>query len=165
MTGTTISDNTRKERLSLAYIQAVAARAGFLVVEPKVDLDSVDGMLRSTTGKRPQIDFQAKCSSQDLLKADHVAFPLKLKNYEDLRADRTNPLILIVVLLPEDEAGWLSQSEDELVKRRCGYWLSLQGQPAVSNASQVTVKLPRIQLFDVQQLSGLMSRAETGPLS
>lgn len=164
MSGTPFPENTRKERLSLAYIHAVAARAGFQVLEPKVDFDSVDGILRSTTGKRPQIEFQAQCTSQDLLKADHLAYPLKLKNYEELRAERVNPIILIVVLLPEQEADWLSHSEDELVMRRCGYWLSLYGEPAVSNTSQVTVKLPRTQMFGVEQLSQLMARAETGPL-
>ena len=36
--------NTRKERFSLAYINAVAAQAGYQVVEPPVDRDSVDGV-------------------------------------------------------------------------------------------------------------------------
>ena len=164
MSDNPLTENTRKERFSLAYIQAVAARAGFLVTEPKVDVDSVDGILCSTQGKRPKIDFQVKCTSLDVLKSDHLAFPLKLKNYEDFRADRLNPIILIVVLLPELESEWLSQSEDQLVMRRCGYWLSLQGQPAIPNSSQVTVRLPRTQQFGVEQLNGLMMKAEIGPL-
>lgn len=164
MNGTSFSESTRKERFSLAYIHAVAARAGFEMVETHVDVDSVDGLLRSTAGRRPQIDFQAKASSQDILKVDHLAYSLKLKNYEDLRAETVNPRILIVVLLPNDETEWMSHSEDELVLRRCGYWLSLRGQSATENSTNVTVKLPRTQLFDVDQLTGLMAKAHAGPL-
>lgn len=39
--------NTQKERFSLAYIAAVAAKAGFDLVEPPVDTDSIDGALIS----------------------------------------------------------------------------------------------------------------------
>lgn len=81
-----------------------------------------------------------------------------------MRAETVNPRILIVVLLPNDETEWMSHSEDELVLRRCGYWLSLRGQPATENSTNVTVKLPRTQLFDVDQLTGLMARAQAGPL-
>ena len=37
--------NSQKERVSLAYIEAVASCAGYQVTEPKVDRDSVDGKL------------------------------------------------------------------------------------------------------------------------
>ena len=162
--GTPFSSNTSKERFSLAYIQAVAARAGYDVLEPKVDIDSVDGLLRSTVGRRPQIDFQAKATSRSVLQSSHVAYPLKLKIYEDLRVETVNPRILIIVLLPDDESEWMTHSEDELIMRRCGYWVSLRGEAAVQNTYQVTVKLPRTQLFDVAQLRDLMARAEIGPV-
>ena len=164
VSGTPFSSNTSKERFSLAYIQAVAARAGYEALETKPDIDSVDGLLRSTVGKRPQIDFQAKASSRDILQSSHVAYPLKMKNYEDLRAETVIPRILIVVLLPDDEAEWMTHSEEELVMRRCGYWLSLRGAPTVQNTSQATVKLPRLQLVNVTQLRQLMVRAENGPV-
>ena len=90
--------------MSLSYIHAVAARAGFELMEPRIDIDSVDGLLKSTTGRRPQIDFQAKATSQPLLHAQTLIFPLPIKNYNDLRAETINPRILIVVALPMDEA-------------------------------------------------------------
>ena len=164
MSDNPFSGNTLKERFSLAYIQAVAARAGYGVMEPKVDVDSVDGLVRSSVGRRPQIEFQAKATSGIELRPDHLPFPLKLKNYDDLRAETVNPRILIVVLLPDHEQDWMSHSEDELIMRRCGYWLSLSGQPAVTNTAQVTEKVPRSQLFSADQLKELMTRASTGPL-
>jgi hypothetical protein len=154
----------RIERFSLAYIAAVAASAGYELLESSVDLDSVDGMLRSATGARPRIEFQAKGSTQSLLKADHIAYPLSRKNYDELRPATIIPRFLFVVLLPDDEMAWLSHSEDELALRHCGYWLSLRGFRQVDNEQSVTVHLPRAQQLTVDQLRRLMARAEDGPV-
>ncbi len=162
--GSAHSINTLKERLSLSYIHAVAARAGFELMEPRIDIDSVDGLLKSTTGRRPQIDFQAKATSQPLLHAQSLTFPLPIKNYNDLRAETINPRILIVVALPTDEAEWLVQDEDQMVLRRCGYWVSLRGCADTENLTSVSVELPRSQIFDAMQLQGMMARAAVGPV-
>ncbi len=150
------------ERFSLAYIAAVAASAGYECVESIVDLDSVDGVLRSARGARPRIEFQAKGSTRSLLKADHVTYPLSRKNYDDLRIETLTPRLLFVVLVPDDEGAWLSQSEDELALRYCGYWLSLRGMPPVDDEQSVTVRIPRAQRLTVDQLDGLMAGAERG---
>lgn len=153
--------NTRKERFSLAYINAVAARSGVVVSEPPVDQSSIDGMLMAGFGRSTQINFQAKASSRDVIRGDHVHFPLPRKNYDDLRRSGTVPLILIVVLLPGDSVeSWLNQSEDELCMRRCGYWLSLEGREDADSVSTVTVHVPRRNIFDSNQLAQLMGRAE-----
>ena len=49
-------------------------------------------------------------------------------------------------------------SEECMISRRCAYWLSLLGMPERSNTSMVSVRLPRVQRFDVEQLQGLMER-------
>lgn len=153
---------TRKELFSLAYVSAVAARAGFQVVEPRIDFDSVDGILMGDEGRRPRIDFQAKATSREVLKEEHVAFPLPLKNYNDLRADVVVPRLLVVIVLPDDESDWLHHSEEALVLRKCGYWLSLAGFPESDNRTHITVHLPRAQPFDPTQLSALMDRMQKG---
>jgi Domain of unknown function (DUF4365) len=133
----------RIERFSLAYIAAVAAAAGYECVESIVDLDSVDGVLRSATGARPRIESQAKGSTRSLLRADHVTYPLSRKNHDDLRIETLTPRLLFVVLVPDDEGAWLSHSEDELTLRHCSYWLSLRGMPPVDNEQSVAVRIPR----------------------
>ncbi len=95
--------NHKKERFSLAYISAVAARTGFDLVEPRVDVDSIDGTLISHTGRRPRIEFQAKATARDVVGAEAVTFPLPVKNYDDLRAEVIIPRLLILVVLPERE--------------------------------------------------------------
>src|SRR5262245_61750150 len=121
-------------------------------------------MLKSAAGTRPRIEFQAKGSTRLLLKAGHVAYPLSRKNYDDLRGETLTPRLLFVVLLPNDEEAWLSHSEDELILRHCGYWLSLRGMPSVDNEHAVTVHLPRAQQLTTNQLKELMAKAERGPV-
>jgi hypothetical protein len=151
--------NTRKERFSLAYIAAVAAKAGFDVVEPSVDVDSIDGALISHAGRRPRIEFQAKATARDVLGDDDIGFPLPIKNYDDLRAEVIVPRILILVVLPQAEDAWLTHSEEELVLRHCGYYLSLAGLPERDNTASVTVRIPRENRFDPNRLAALMNLA------
>ena len=72
------------------------------------------------------------------------------------------PFILIVVLLPDDEAQWLTQTADETCLRYCGYWISLDGWPERSNTSTVTVPIPMSNVFSSAQLSTLMTKALAG---
>ena len=92
-----------------------------------------------------------------------LTFHLPVKNYNDLRAETINPRILIVVSLPSDEVDWLVQNEDQMVLRRCGYWVSLRGCADTSNLTSVTVELPRSQIFNSMQLQRMMAQAAVGP--
>ena len=163
--GLTMMDTSqRKEQFSHAYVRAVASVAGFSISRPEVDYDSVDLTLSGTTvdgiPSRPRIDLQLKCTSEAIVRDDRVIYPLKRKNYDELTL--TNilaPRLLVVVLIPKSEAERLRQTEDELVMRRCGYWVSLWGNPETTNQTKVTISLPRSNVFDVAGLRGLMGRA------
>jgi hypothetical protein len=154
----------RKEQFSRAYVRAVAAVAGFSVATPEVDDESIDMALsgRSVEGVpcRPRIELQLKCTAGDVVRDDLIVYPLRRKNYDELRlTDLLVPRLLIVVHVPETEEEWLRHTEDELVMRRCGYWVSLRDEPETSNQSKVTVYLPRWNVFDVAGLRALMGRA------
>ena len=158
----TLNVNSMKERFSLAYIEAIASHAGYHIVEPRLDPDSVDGILMGDSGSRPRIDFQAKATSRDVLRETHLIFPLPVKNYNDLRADSRNPRILIVVLMPNDISRWISQTRDELCLRHCAFWISLDRGPATRNTHSVTVRIPVANMFSSDQLTELMEKAERG---
>jgi hypothetical protein len=154
----------RKEQFSHAYVRAIASVAGYDVTTPGVDDDSIDMKLsgRSVDGLplRPRLELQLKCTSEDVIRGDQVVYPLKLKNYDELRI--TNilvPRLLVVVHVPEAEEEWLRHSEVELAMRRCGYWVSLFGMTETANKSKVSIYLPRGNVFDVAGLRGLMGRA------
>ncbi len=159
----------QKEQFSKAYIQAVAACAGFAWSTPSVDDDSVDMALHQTGGagtiRSPRVELQVKCKAAIATVYGSIAHSIKLKNYDDLRAeDVLVPRILVVILVPEQLVDWLAHTEEELAMRRCGYWCSLRGLPASENATGQTVELPRSQTFTVQSLQAMMGRIGQGSL-
>lgn len=157
-----LTDNQRMELLSLSYIRAVAADAGYQVTRPETDTDSIDGTLSSGKGRRAKIDFQAKASSRDLVRNSTIHFPLSSKSYEELSANTKDPRILIVLLMPRDRDQWLEVDPRELKLRKCAYWHSLEGYSPSSNPSSVTVRIPMNQVFDQLQLTRLMSQSDAG---
>ena len=157
--------NQRKEQFSRAYVQAVAAMAGFAHYTPSVDDDSVDMGLAARSqmmSTAPRFEMQVKCTGGELLDGINLAFDLPRKNYDDLRCDTQVPRILVVVLVPELLEDWATQDETMLAMYRCGYWLSLSSYEPSNNESTIRVHLPRTQMFTVQQVTALMERAHQG---
>lgn len=162
-----LPDDTIREKLSLAHVQAIAAQGGFTCDEPSSDYQSVD----LTIGSRqwidpscevadPKLDVQVKATSVDYCRSDHFAFPLKIKNYNDLRTlKRMCPIILIVLALPTNPEEWLAINENNLVARRCCYWVSLKGSPSTDNTSSCTVHLPRSNILTPDSLKEIMIKA------
>jgi hypothetical protein len=159
----------QKEQFSFAYVRAVAAAAQVVVNEQSVDDDSVDLSFQQKGGggqvRSPRVDAQLKCTEIANIHQNHIAFPLKLKNYDELRpTDLLVPRILIVVTVPDDLATWLNHSEAELAVRKCGYWHSLRGLPATTNTTNVTVHLPRTNQFTVAELQKIMQIIRNGQM-
>lgn len=163
MTDALLGDNDKREALSLAYLAAVAAIAGYATARPDFDRDSVDLMIKAAGSMFPQLDIQAKATSAPKWRPDGLHFQLKRKNYDDLRARRQNPLILVVLELPQDESHWLDCTTDALVMRRSAWWLSLKGYAEIESASNVVV-LPEEQRLDPPCLVALMQKVREGVL-
>jgi len=72
------------------------------------------------------------------------------------------PRILIVLVLPENLADWLQQSEEELCLRYCAYWVSLRGMSETQNTTTVTISLPRSNQFTATALQSIMQRIGQG---
>lgn len=157
-----MTPNLQMEQRSLAVVRAVAADAGYQVVRPDPDDDSVDGILMARFGRRPRIEFQAKATARDIMGTNSLRFPLPVKNYDELRLASWTPRILVVALMPEESDPWLSQTDDELCLHSSVYWVSLADMPSVSNTATVTVQIPTANVFDRAQLEAMMSRAEAG---
>jgi hypothetical protein len=161
---------TQKEEFSYAYISAVVSVAGysFQIAPRPLDLVGVDvtitGLVLPGSRRRTRLDLQLKCTSQDLLDNEGIRYPLEIKNYNELRNTNLDddPLLLVVVLVPEKVEDWLQQTETELCLKRCAYWVSLRGQASSTNQSNVTVYLPRQNVFSVDALKTLMQRIAAG---
>jgi hypothetical protein len=159
----------RKEQFSRAYVQAVAACAGYAWSMPSVDDDSVDMTLSRRGGagtiRSPRLDLQLKCKAAATPSEPQFSHSIKLKNYDDLREPAVLvPRILVVVLVPDDLNDWLAHSETELALRRCAYWISLRGSPPSLNQTSQTVQMIKAQTFTVTSLSAMMGRIAVGGL-
>lgn len=158
--------NQRKEQFSKAFIHGVATVAGYGIYKPEVDDDSVDLVIAArggaTTFRRPRIECQLKCTHVDDGGATELPYDLKIKNYNDLRADTIVPRILVVVLVPEDVNSWIRLSPDEMCLRRCAYWYSLFGLPDTTNTDTVRVSIPRSASFSPENLREMMERVNRG---
>lgn len=142
-----------------AFLLAVAGVAGCAVSLRRPDDDSIDWTLSSRLSRRPKLDVQMKTTINENSDGEVIHYPLKRKNYDDLTiVDLLSPRILVLVTLPRDIQEWLSLSPEQLVLRRCGYWLSLAGWPASDNQNTVTVTVPRANLFTVEALCSMMQR-------
>jgi hypothetical protein len=155
----------RQEALGRAYVRAVAAQAGWICSEPDLDY-GIDLCLRAvrTRGARHadvggQFDVQLKSTTRASVTDTEVLFDLDVKNYDDLREPGENcPRILVVFVMPEDEARWLSQSAEELVLRHCAYWISLEGYPPRAATNTVRVTIPRGMVFSVEAVGEILAR-------
>jgi hypothetical protein len=159
--------NLQKELFSNTYLQAVTTVAGYSLYKPSIDDDSIDWGIaaKSATGRvrSPRLELQLKCTSRDIQTDNSIQYPLKLKNYDDLRMDNfAIPRILVVVVIPEKIEDWLTQSEAELCIRYCGYWVSLKGMPETQNKTAVTITLSKSHQFTVTALQSIMHNISQG---
>ena len=160
----TMSITQKMEQFSRAYVQAIAAHAGFQVIRPEVDDDSIDCVVMGKEGRRPRLEFQLKSTTQVTLSGGETSFPfdLSIKNYNDLRADTTIPRLLVVLLMPKNEPDWSVWSEDDLRLKKCAYWYSLVGLPDTDNEDSVRIHIPRSQTFNQDALKMIMDKINKG---
>ena len=155
-----MSPNAQMEQLSSAYLRAVVAAAGFGVDKPEIDDKSIDyridGYLEPDFKFEPKLELQLKCTASDYYrKQAAIPFDLRRKNYNDLCRPALIPRILVVVVIPENPDLWLEQTEEHLLLRYCGYWLSLAGQLPISSTKK-RIYLKRSNIFNVVNLRIMM---------
>jgi len=154
--------NQQKAQFSIAYAHAVATVAGLKVFRCDVDDESVDITLGQSGGggtiRSPRLDIQLKCTERNVLRDDGIHFPLKRKNYDDLRDPQLMvPRILVVLLVPAKLAAWLSEiPERQLCMHRSAWWMSLNGADERPDVDTPTVVLPRANVFNVDSLKEIM---------
>lgn len=161
-----LEPNLCKEQISITYAHAVATAARCKLDDVKIDDHGVDAVLLQTPEDyllgNVRVDVQLKCTSMDVLREDHVAFPLPRFNYDSLRGPkRLTPAILVVMIVPPRIESWLAQDEDSLRLVKCAYWMSLRGAPAIDQQGR-TVHVPRANIFDVSSLLAIMKLVAEG---
>ncbi|WP_228982437.1 DUF4365 domain-containing protein [Streptomyces sp. DH12] len=149
----------QQEQISLAYLSAVATRAGATSAQWNVDKDGVDATLKRD---HIQVEFQMKCSFSPTLLADGetYAFDLDIRTYDLLRhPNRSAAGFLGLVVVPKDLDDWLVHDEESLMMHCTGYYARIQNLPAVSTESTTRIHLPKKQRLDSAGLDSIFAYA------
>ena len=119
MTDVLLTSADEEEALSRVYVQAVAARAGYVTSHCDLDRDGVDIRIHAGGGMRPALDMQLKASVNLRAAADgFLRFPLKQRNYDLLRIETQTPRILVVLDLPTEPRDWMTITAEALTLSR-----------------------------------------------
>ncbi|MBK8531093.1 MAG: DUF4365 domain-containing protein [Flavobacteriales bacterium] len=156
-----------ESELSYAYLHAVASQAG-MACSPAGRHEDNNGIDAHVTAWEPftnggyltevNLNIQLKATYVAPTEtATHFSFSLRgIQRYDDLRTPTVNfPRFLVVLYLPPTDTDWLVHSVDELILKRCAYWVSLRNAPAVVGQTSTTVYLPKAQVFSPDQLRNL----------
>ena len=153
-----------EEDLSISYLRAVAATGEIVFELRRSDVNSKDVNLSKLiflNGVRfeSELNVQLKATyskSQYFENDTEITYYLKIKNYNDLRGDTTTPIILCLLVLPENKEDWVTQTTDDLVMKRCMYWVSLKGMPECENKTKCAIKIPKTNLVTSDSLNDLL---------
>lgn len=157
----------QKEQFNIAYMYALGAHAGLNPGSLIVDDDSID-MLFQGKGyqakvRNPQIQLQLKCTSSANVSNGMLRYPLKKKNYDDLRGDDVVvPRYLAVLVVPKNTDDWLIHNDEFMSLYKTCYWYSLRSLPESTNTTSVTVSIPIEQRLTTESLLELMAAASQG---
>jgi len=156
-------DTKRQEEISKSYLNALCATKGISMEDQVHDDDSIDVILKRTIRRadsswyNASISVQLKSTSSDYTEFEsHYSYPLKKKNYDDLRMRATIKPYLFLLLLPRDENEWVTHSIEQLIIRKCMYWLDLEGLPDKENTSTVSVHLLKTNVVSSDALVALL---------
>lgn len=154
-----------EECLSLAFVHALAGRAGVSLAAQRVHDYGIDGTFRSVKiiGKRRvetgyAVDFQMKATTTWEHNGSEVVYDLEAKNYNDMvqRDGAATPCILILLCLPSDHENWIDADEDRLILQRCCYWTQLDGDPS-PNSYTKRIFIPRKNALTPQAIASIMA--------
>jgi hypothetical protein len=168
----TITLNDQKEEFSIAYVNAVASVAGCSTTRsPRlVDNSGIDMTIRNSNilGRfsHPSLDVQLKCTSAIEIEQQQgiIKHPIPVSNYNTLIKESCNPIILILVIVPDDIKEWIEIDREKTVMKRCGYWISLSGNKSTENQSNITISIPSSNIFNQSSLNTIMTKIANGDM-
>ena len=91
-----------------------------------------------------------------------IFYTLPVKNYNDL-ASKGMPILLMLLVLPENEKAMILTKEQLLMKGTM-YYLNLQGGKKSENKESVTISIPYCNIVNEEVLNFLLMRAGDGSL-
>jgi len=158
-----LTHNDIESELSYAYLHAVAAHAGASCISAPRTMDGngIDAMLTAWGpfdggGPLEEVDLKIQLKATSVSPATrngHISYFVKgADRYEDLRQESLHVHRLLVVhFLPNNIADWLAIDEEQLLLKKCAYWVSLRGAPDPERTGKM-IHIPQRQRFDTANL-------------
>lgn len=159
--------STKKEELSICYISALCTQAGISYDTIRHDDTSTDGliqkriMLTEKIGYDTHLRVQLKSTSSDSMYKDDgsvISYVLKVKNYNDMCQRSTTPIILALLVLPEDEGSWVKLTDEELLIKGRMYWAEFSTYTPSNNKSSVTVNIDKQNHLTPESLQTILEK-------
>ena len=156
-----------KEELSISYLNVLCAVRGIALDVRKHDDDGRDASLSKkiiikNTGNEfyAQFDVQLKASSIGYTEhTNDYAYAIDVALFHKLRQRAVTKCYLFLLILPENESEWVIHSIDELVLKKCMYWLDLCEQPPCDNVSKVTLRIPKENIVTSEKLEDFLQQS------
>lgn len=165
-----VPDNSLKEYLHRAYVQAVAAQAGFQCdflgddwgVDARIsEVRHYEDGTYQANGMHFNVQLKA---TQNYNQGEEVTkYELDAKAHTRLVRHDQAPIVLVVFCIPREPQERFLMDEDGLTLYRCCYWYPRPDKLTENNRS-VTIDLPRANLFDPEACKSLMERAKAREL-
>lgn len=147
------AESWQKEQLSVAYIHAIATRAGYTVGVWNVDKDGVDVTLRS---RGLMVDLQLKCTCSPIENNRGYSYPLDTKTYDKLRdPDRSAPGYLALMIAPPNVDHWILHDPKQLMLACHGYWARIQDRQDVATGDTKSITLPAGNVLDAAAMGNM----------
>lgn len=154
----TTAETWQKEQLSLAFLHAVATRAGYTIGSWNVDKDGVDLTLRC---QGLLVDLQVKCtSSPTVLASGDFSFQLDTPTYNKLRdRTRSGPGYLALVIAPADPVHWIVHNPEDILLACHGYWARIQDRQAQASGESIAIDIPKTHVLNDMALAQMFKDA------
>lgn len=166
--------NEIKEDLSIAYIRAISAINGYGIIKEERDNDGMDIAIKckgypdkDSKYVSPVLEMQLKASNSKnklkFLSNGNIQYSLEASNYNILvEENRLLDMILILYVLPEDEAKWVKHTEYSTRLAHGAYWITLRGRERTTNTSSINIEVPRKNVFSPEALKEIMIKISKG---
>lgn len=153
-----------QEQLSYAYVHTISYMAGCKCdrVQDDFGIDAKVSYMTTVGGFQDELGIdlhlQLKSTYCATMTQTAIKYKMELSAYEKLRRITYNRRFLILFVMPRAVSSWITLAERFLVLRHCAYWYHLRGMPETDNKDNITITIPRTQIFDQRALMGEMKR-------
>jgi Domain of unknown function (DUF4365) len=111
----------------------------------------------------PQLDLQLRTTAGAEVREQEILYDIDVRSYNVLRLQHVcPPRILVLLLLPEDEQAWMSQTAEELILCNCAYWISLRAANATTNEATFRLRISRGNVFSPEAVLRFLEDAQRG---